>query len=154
MKYIKTRIKTGNYRASNNNSKNLDKTKDRKDWEKFHNSWKLFENWFAKAIHSSKNPFVFEGTVQRREGVSIPLETTAATWWKTIGPWKENWTESRGKSATLRLQFSPQGRSKIRRGGENPSPFDALSAMRIRHDHGSALDAATRFRSHVYHANY
>lgn len=100
-----------------------------------------------------EKPVRFRGD-RRREGVSIPLETTAATWWKTIGPWKENWTESRGKSATLRLQFSPQGRSKIRRGGENPSPFDALSAMRIRHDHGSALDAATRFRSHVYHANY
>lgn len=124
------------------------KTKHRKVWEKFHNSWKLFENWFAKAIYSSKNPFMFVsigGTVQRKESISIPLETTAAI------RWKENSTGKLGHSSR---QFSPQGRSKIRRGGENPSPFDALSAMRIRHDHGSALDAATRFRNHVYHANY
>lgn len=124
------------------------KTKHRKVWEKFHNSWKLFENWFAKAIYSSKNPFMFVsigGTVQREESISIPLETTAAI------RWKENSTGKLGHSSR---QFSPQGRSKIRRGGENPSPFDALSAMRIRHDHGSALDAATRFRNHVYHANY
>lgn len=124
------------------------KTKHRKVWEKFHNSWKLFENWFAKAIYSSKNPFMFVsigGTVQRKESISIPLETTGAI------RWKENSTGKLGHSSR---QFSPQGRSKIRRGGENPSPFDALSAMRIRHDHGSALDAATRFRNHVYHANY
>lgn len=124
------------------------KTKHRKVWEKFHNSWKLFENWFAKAIYSSKNPFIFVsigGTIQRKESISIPLETTAAI------RWKENSTGKLGHSSR---QFSPQGRSKIRRGGENPSPFDALSAMRIRHDHGSALDAATRFRNHVYHANY
>lgn len=124
------------------------KTKHRKVWEKLHNSWKLFENWFAKAIYSSKNPFMFVsigGTVQRKESISIPLETTAAI------RWKENSTGKLGHSSR---QFSPQGRSKIRRGGENPSPFDALSAMRIRHDHGSALDAATRFRNHVYHANY
>lgn len=125
------------------------KTKHRKVFEK---SFTTRENCSKTDLQKQsiprKIPFMFVsigGTVQRKESISIPLETTAAI------RWKENSTGKLGHSSR---QFSPQGRSKIRRGGENPSPFDALSAMRIRHDHGSALDAATRFRNHVYHANY
>lgn len=126
------------------------KISTKRNIEKFEKSSTIRENWFAKSIPRS---FRSRGTVQRKEGgVSIPLETTAATWRKRLARGKRI---RRGRElGHSSRQFSPQGRSKIRRGGENPSPFDALSAMRIRHDHGSALDATTRFRSHVYHANY
>lgn len=47
-------------------------------------------------------------------------------------------------------------RIRVATQGEKPggSMHRYPSTMGIRHDRGSALDATTRFRSHVYHANY
>lgn len=83
-----SRLKTRNYRARNNNSKckNLDETKHRKVWEKFHDSWKLICK-----IHSSFVSIKEDSSKKGRRRLDTTRDDGGYLA-ETIGPWKENST--------------------------------------------------------------